>query len=122
MSLGCSLEALMDKEPQHNTPQPEKTGFLSIIVRLTWMAFGNLLLIIIAFCIAQQRAGIVLDIVFWAVVAGLILIRYIDIKVFHGNTADNEPATLQHWRQYSLLLIVISAVAWIVAHVMANVL
>jgi hypothetical protein len=112
----------MNKEPQQNTLQPEKSGCLTIIVRLTWMAFGNLVLIIVAFLIAEQRAGIVLDIVFWAVVAGLILTRYIDINVFHGNTADNEPATLQHWRQYSILLIVIAALALIVAHVAGNVL
>ncbi len=107
----------MDKEPQQNTPQPEKSGCLSIIVRLTWMAFGNMALIITAFSIVQQKAGIVLDVIFWAVVTGLILIRYIDIKVFQGNTADNEPATLKDWRQYSILLIVISAFVWFVAHV-----
>ncbi len=106
----------MNKEPLQNTPQVEKTSFLSLIVRLTWMAFGNLLLIIIAFLIAQQKAGILLDIVFWAVVAGLILTRYIDINVFHGNTADNESATLEDWRQYSILLIVFSALVWLVAH------
>jgi hypothetical protein len=111
----------MDKNPQQNNPQPEQSSFFALIVRLTWMAFGNLLLIIIAFCIAQQRAGIVLDLLFWAWVAGLILIRYIDITVFHGQTVDNEPATLQHWRKYSLLLIVISALGWIGAHVATNV-
>lgn len=112
----------MDKNPQQNNPQVEQSSFLALIVRLTWMAFGNLLLIFIAFSIAQQKAGIVLDVIFWAVVAGLIFIRYIDIKVFQGHTAENEPATLQHWRKYSLLLIIISALLWIVSHGAVNVL
>jgi len=106
----------MDKNQQQNNRQVEKSSFLALIVRLTWIAFGNLLLIFIAFPIAQHKAGIVLDIMFWAVVAGLILIRYIDIKVFHGHTAENEPATLQHWRRYSLILLLASGVLWILAH------
>jgi len=112
----------MDNEPQRNTPQVENPGCLSLITRLSWMAFGNLLLTIIAFMIVKQRAGIVLDIFFWVVVGGLILTRYIDITVFKGNTADNEPATLQHWRTYSLVLCALSLLIWVAAHGAAMVL
>jgi len=112
----------MEKEPHQNISEPRETGCLTIIIRLIWMIFGNGILFFTAIFIAQQRAGIVLDIVFWAVVAGVILTRYIDITVFQGNTADNEPATLKDWRQYSLALLVISSVVWIVAHGAANLL
>jgi hypothetical protein len=106
----------MDKELHQNNPQTEQSSFLALIVRLTWMAFGNLLLIFIAGSIAQQRGGIVLDIIFWAVVAGLILVRYIDITVFHGQTTESEPATLQHWRFYSLMLLLVTGGLWLLAH------
>ena len=106
----------MDKEPHQNNPQTEQGGCLTLIVRLSWMAFGNLVLIFTAFSIALQRSGIVQDLLFWAVVAGLILIRYIDITVFHGQTTESEPATLQHWRRYSLLLFLASGVLWLLAH------
>ncbi len=106
----------MDKEPHQNNPQTEQTGCLAVIVRITWMALGNMLLVIVAFSIVQQRAGIVLDVIFWAVVTGLILIRYIDINILGGQTTDFKPATLQHWRRYSLLLLLASAVLWLLAH------
>ena len=112
----------MDKNLHQNNPDPEQSSFLALIVRLTWMAFGNLLLIITAFCIAQQKAGIVLDVIFWAVVAGIVLVRYIDITVFNGQTTENTPATLKDWREYSLALFAISVLIWAVAHGAANVL
>ena len=106
----------MDKNQQQNNPQVEKSSFLALIVRLTWIAFGNLLLIFIAFSIALQRGGIVLDVIFWAVVAGLILVRYIDITVFHGQTTESEPATLKDWRFYSLMLLLVTGGLWLLAH------
>jgi hypothetical protein len=112
----------MDKEQQQNNSQPEQAGCLTIIIRLAWMILGNGILFFMAVFIVQKRAGILLDLVFWAVVAGLILTRYIDIKVFQGLTADNKPATLKDWRKYTLMLIVISALVWLVAHGAANVL
>ncbi len=106
----------MEKEQDKPISQQANAGCLSLIVRLTWMVVGNGLLFFTAIFIAQQRAGVILDILFWGAVAGLVLTRYIDITIFHGQTAENEPATLHHWRRYALLLIVVAAGIWVVAH------
>ena len=112
----------MDKEPHQNKPQTEKIEVLARMVRLTWTTLGNFLLFIILILIiaGSQEARIVLNIVFCAVVAGLILTRYIDIKVFHGHTADNEPATLKDWLRYSVGLIAMAGLFWVIAQAIVN--
>jgi hypothetical protein len=116
--MGQSLEASMDKELHQNTSQTEKTGFLARVVHLTWSILGNVLLfiILILIIVKSQETGSALDITFWFVVAGLILIRFIDIKVFQGHTAGKESATLKDWFRYSVGLILMSGFFWVVAH------
>ncbi|MCE5275450.1 MAG: hypothetical protein LLG43_09960 [Deltaproteobacteria bacterium] len=106
----------MNKDVQSNDRQPMQMGCLALLVRITWMIFGNLVLILTAFSIALRKAGMVLDIVFWTAAAGLILVRYLDITVFGGFTKDFEPATLKDWRLYSLMLLAASGVLWLLAH------
>ncbi|MCU0577076.1 MAG: hypothetical protein MUD15_09670 [Desulfobacterota bacterium] len=106
----------MDQEPHGNISQPETTA-LARLIRLTWKILGNFLLfiILILIIIASPGARNVLDVVFWLVVVGLILLRYIDIKVFREQSADNKPATLQDWGKYSIGIILLSGFFWVVA-------
>ena len=92
------------------------------MVRLTWKTLGSMLLFLlfILIVIGTQGQVIVLDIVFWFVVAGLMLARYADIKVFHGLTADNEQATMKDWFGYSVRLTVASGLLWILSHIVRN--
>ena len=57
----------------------------------------------------------VLEVAFWLVVAGLVLLRFIDIKIFHNHTSDNKPATLKDWLQYSIGLILLSGFGFVIA-------
>ena len=108
----------MDKNQHQKIYQHDETGVLARIVRLTWSILGNLLLfiILILIIVESQETGSTLDITFWFVVAGIILIRFVDIKVFQGHTADKEPATLKDWLRYSVGLILMSGFFWVVAH------
>lgn len=98
------------------TPHAEPSGCLPIIVRLVWLAFGNAALVILAGLIVQKGAYSYLDVIFWAIPGLLISLRYIDITRFQGLTAECEPATLKHWSRYSIILLLISAVLWVLAH------
>ena len=106
----------MNQEPHRNISQPGTTA-LARLVRLTWKLLGNFLLLIILVLIIIASPGVrnVLDVVFWSVVAGLILLRYIDIKVFWEQSADNKPATLKDWGSYSMGIILLSGFFWVVA-------
>lgn len=112
----------MSSQPHKTTtpnPQPQTTGCLQVLLRLTWLAFGNMALVISAALIARRTAPILTDILFFFVVAALIVVRYVDITRCGGQTSDGEPATLAHWRRYTVLLIGISAAMWGLARLIA---
>lgn len=112
----------MDTEPCQETGQSEKFETLGRMVRLTWKTLGSMLLflLLVLIIIGSQFAVTILHVVFWIAVAGLISARYIDIKVFRGQTDDNEPATLKDWLRYSIGLIMASGFFWLLALVMRN--
>jgi hypothetical protein len=117
--MGIILEAIMTEKARQDlpqTPQTEQTGCLPAIVRLIWFAFGNLLLITLAILIVKRRTFSIFDIIFWVTVILLVMTRYFDIARLQGLTVENEPATLQHWKHYTLMLFLISVVLWSIAH------
>jgi hypothetical protein len=95
--------------------QPEAIGCLPFLLRLTWMVLGNLALFIIAGLIAKRSLPIVMDIIFFAIVLGLIVVRYLDITKFKGLTSDEKPATIKDFRWYTILLVVFSSALWVLA-------
>lgn len=99
--------------------KPESSGgCLSIIVRLTWI-FGTSLLVFAAIFIMQGNAPGLADIIFWLIALGLILARYVDIRYLKGETADNKPATLKHWRRYSVILLIAAGLLYLLAKILA---
>ena len=120
--VGTISGAVMNNIPIQNNPQNEKSSALARMIRLTWKTLGYFVLFIILILIiaGTQEARSVLNFVYCAVVAGIILIRYIDIKVFYGDTADNEPATLKEWLRYSVGLILMAGFFWIGAQAIIN--
>ena len=98
----------------------EKTGCLGALVRLSWLLVGNAALFMLTVFIFQKRAFSVFDIAFWAIVIGLIILRYIDITRLKGLTSDAEPASLLHLRRYAVTLLVISGALWAAAHGIAR--
>ena len=95
-------------------------GLLPVLLRLTWMAFGNVALFICAAYVAKGTAPVVMDIVFFTVVIGLIVVRYVDITKFKGQTSEGKPAALAHWRRYAVLIAIISAGLWALARVASS--
>lgn len=112
----------MDSQQRQEKPelQTEPTGCMPLILRLTWMAFGNIALFLCAGLVAKRTAPVVMDIAFFAIAIGLIVVRYLDITRFKGQTAEEKPATLARWRQYSVLLAIISFVLWAFARFVAS--
>lgn len=88
------------------------------LVRLGWMLFGSLILLFSAIGIIYHEGGFlsVADGIFWAALAACIVLRHTDIKHLKGHTASGEPATMVHWRRYALMLLVLGAAVWGVAH------
>ncbi len=87
-------------------------------MRLTWI-FGASLLVFGAIFIMQDKAPGLADIIFWLIALVLILARYIDIRYLKGETTDNKPATLKHWRRYSAILLIAAGLLYLLAKFLA---
>ncbi|MBZ5499368.1 MAG: hypothetical protein LAP85_23465 [Acidobacteriia bacterium] len=109
------MTSLQRQEEQKS--QTELTGCMPLFLRLTWMALGNAALFLCAALVAKGTAPVVMDIIFFAVTIVLIVVRYIDITRFKGQTSEGKPATLAHWRRYALLTAVISTGIWVLARI-----
>ena len=105
-----------------NQTTDKQRGALAILARIFWMFLGNFALMVCAANIfmGESSSTRISDIIFWCVVPAMIIVRFLDIKFLDGQTTTGEPATLSHWRQYAVLLIIISAVIWLAAHAVAG--
>jgi len=97
----------------------ESTGYLPLVLRITWMMIGNLGLFICAVLIAQGVAPVVTDLLLFLVAGGLITVRYVDITRCEGQTSEGEPATLAHWRRYAGGMLLTSGAMWAAARFVA---
>jgi len=104
---------------QTNPPADKQRSIAAVAARLFWMAFGNFILMICTahFFTSQVKYGRTTDVIFWTTVIALIVVRFIDIKFFDGLTATGAPASLKQWRRYAVVLVLIAAAIWAVAHV-----
>ena len=115
-----ALEAAKAKQPDAGDKSPpEPSGCLPVLVRITWLMWGNLALLLSAALVAEGETPILSDVLFFAVCAGLIGVRYLDIVRFNGETSDGERATLADWRRYSIRIGILSAALWTLARLTA---
>lgn len=86
-------------------------GFL---LRLFWMAFGNLLLLYLAGSIMRDSVWALSsrDLAYWLTVVALVVARYVDVARYEGLTISSEPATQAHVRRYAVGLFVIAMFVW----------
>ena len=105
------------KDVSPKPPEAEQSGCLSTIARIIWIMVGNFALLTLVVLIAQKKGFSVLDGVFWAVVAALLFIRYVDIKYLKGQGSDAQPATMKDWGRYARLLFILAGGVWAVVHI-----
>jgi hypothetical protein len=110
----------MSKQPEQIVPSAEQVSAGGCLVRLGWILLGNVLLVAAALSIIGSDTFLSLaDAVYWALVAGMIGLRYLDVTRLRGQTAMGQPATLAHWRRYSMVLAGLALVGWSIAHLLA---
>jgi len=111
-----------NNSPHFNAPS-QKTGCLSVLIRIFWMMIGNMGLGLFAAFIAINKIPYfsIHDFIYWIIVVMLITARYIDVKKMNGLTAEGDPATIAHWRRYTFLLILVSLPLWLISHLLVYV-
>lgn len=98
---------------------PQSTSFRAVVGRLTWMFFGPMLLVIVAFGIARKEQGFLsfADLAYFAVLGAMLAGRWVEFRCGDPQTADGEPATPEHLRRHTLAVSVIGLPVWGVATV-----
>jgi len=111
------MEATMNKTdfPQSDLNSTKSINGWKFLVRFSWLLIGNVILFFLAVSMVVNKAGITCDYAYWITVVALIGIRLLDIKKFAGETTDFEPATIVHWRKYTIKLILFALLVYILA-------
>jgi hypothetical protein len=104
---------------ENNQPIAKYDSIFSLLVRVFWMLLGNAILAISAIFITQGKDWKfqTADVVFWVIVAALLLARYLDIKFYSDSDSTGQPASMVNWRKYAAILLIISTAVWVLAHV-----
>jgi hypothetical protein len=91
-------------------------------LRILWMGVGPAALAVTARTIYEYRTGWLswADVVFWLLVAGMLVLRRLDILRFHGLSIRGLPTTPADWRRYRWLLPTGCAAIWLAAHLAAR--
>lgn len=101
------------------TPVPQDSH-AGCFVHLFWMFGGGAILLLCVFYVFDHsvRGLTLIDLGYWLTVIAMVAARWVDIRTFHGDTATGEPATLSHWRKYSVNLVIVALAVWIIIHLL----
>lgn len=105
-----------DTSSQATDPQPA----LGCLLRMFWMAFGNVALLFAGMQVASSEHIGTADAVFAGVVVALLVARYIDVVKLNGMTIHTEPATRAHLRRYALVLGGAALLGWLLARFLGS--
>lgn len=107
------------RQEQDGETRVESGSVLGCLIPTFWMLVGNGILALSALAIAAGSGSFgVADAFYWGTVGCMSGARYADICYFSGRTAEGKPATMAHWRRYSVILLVVSGAVWIAVHLM----
>ena len=104
------------KDLATNVPQTEQSGCLSLFARIIWLMVGNVVLLGLALKIVLGRGFSFYDVVYWAVVAVILFVRYADVKWLKGLGTDAQPATMSDWVKHARLLLIMAGGVWVIVH------
>lgn len=85
------------------------------LLRLFWLFAGPAVTLFCLVFLFEKRLPFpsLIDSLYAMAAGAIILIRYIDIRYFSGETAEGaKPATMLDWRWFSVWVIALSVAAW----------
>lgn len=114
-ALAFAENGTMENKTTDGSSAPAPAGCL---LRMFWMLAGNGALFLSIILIAFKHAPLpsYLDAIVATTVILMSAARRLDIARFAGQTIDGEPATMAHWRTYTMILFGTTVLAWTLAH------
>jgi hypothetical protein len=115
------MEAKMTIQNKNLPEQSEEgLGCMPALTRLFWLFGGTTVLIFCWIYMILGKATLPVYLIYILATMSLVVVRFVDIKYFKGEKMNSEPASLSHWRRYSLLLLVCAGILFIVAKAFAK--
>lgn len=108
--------------PEQANPGSERS-VLGCLLHFLWLVVGTMVLFFASVTMAQGPPWSFSSphILFLATAALMVAVRFLDIRFFGGLTFHDEPATMRHWRRYSVSVVLAAGGLWILANVLAAV-
>lgn len=106
---------------------PQKSSYTpigSLVMRVYWLVIGHLLIFSfgVAILMNHLQNNLLINCCFWVSVVLCPIARWVDIKRYKGQTSEGEPATMQHWKKYTLFVVGYAVPLWIAVQFLARVL
>ena len=104
------------------TEQPPTKSFALVLARMFWIQLGPMILIILALNIIMYGRGwfTALDLIFLALLGGLVLARWFEFRGGNPLTSTGEPATKSHLRRYAIGSTIAGLGTWVFANLLGN--
>lgn len=100
-----------------HTSEGETESMGGCLLRLYWLVVAPIALLGLAATLAKSGAGPVSGVsaAYWVVAGGALVVRYLDIFRFQGETVDGKPASRADWRGFALRLVIVAVGVWAAA-------
>ncbi len=94
------------------------TSMAALGIRMLWMLVGNFGILLLLLQIARNKETTfsIYDVLYLLLIPVVVFARYLDVTRYNGTTTYGEPATLSHWRTYTIVLVAVAIVGWLAAH------
>jgi len=104
-------------QPQNDATSRGERPAIAEVFRMIWLVFGPVGALFTAATIWKlpPQTYSALDGVFWGIVALVVILRLVDIRVFHGTTTDDQPGTMTTWLSFTVKLLAVSTGVWFLA-------
>ncbi len=103
---------MLDGPKTHATADQPAIGY---VVRLFWMAFGNVALIFAGLSVSRSEQVGTSDALYGGLTLALLFARWVDITKLNGMTIRALPATRADLRRYFVGLFGVALLGWVVA-------
>lgn len=106
-----------NQRAQPESHSNDNRSIVAELCRMLWLVFGPAGLFFTAAAIWKTPPWTYsyLDGVFWGLAVVIVVARFVDVRVFHGMTTEDKPATMADVWRYSAKLVVFAAGIWVLA-------
>jgi hypothetical protein len=112
----------VEKNPSNDQAAGQISSLKVLGARLTWLMLGPVALALMIWAIASKGRGWLtgLNAAFFVVLGLTILGRWVEQRSGAATTLTGRPATLAHCKRYTVVLLAVAAVAWVVANLVGR--